>query len=133
MGNVNKAIIVGNLGGDPTLRDAGSNKVCNFSVATNEKWKDKSGDQQEKTEWHKIVVWGKRGENCAKYLKSGSPVYIEGRIQHRSYEDQDGNKRYVDEIVANDVQFLSASGGSGRGGGGDHHGRGGREDYDDDF
>lgn len=109
MASVNKAIIVGNLGKDPEVRyTQGSQAVANFSVATSEKW-TKDGQTSEKTEWHRIVVWGKTAENCAKYLKKGRPVYIEGRLQTREYE-KDGVKRYTTEVVANVVQFLGGRG-----------------------
>jgi single-strand DNA-binding protein len=118
MASVNKAIIIGNLGRDPELRHTtAGTPVCEFSVATSERYQDKSGEQQEKTEWHRIIVWGRQGENCAKYLAKGRTVYIEGRIQTRDWTDKDGNKRYTTEIVANTVQFLSsARDGGGRGG-----------------
>ena len=88
--------------------------VCELRVATSESWNDKNGQRQERTEWHRIVVWGKRAEVCSKYLSKGRQVYVEGRIQTRTYDDKDGNKRYITEIIANDVQFL---GGGGREGG----------------
>lgn len=115
---VNKVILVGNLGADPDMRYTQSGTgVCELRVATNENWTDKSGQRQERTEWHRVVVWGKRGENCSKYLSKGRQVYVEGRLRTRSWDDKDGNKRYTTEIIANDVQFLS-SGGRGGGGGG---------------
>lgn len=114
--SLNKAMIIGNLGSDPELRYTQSGQpVANFNIATNERWTDKSGAQQERTEWHKVVVWGKQAENCDKYLSKGRQVFVEGRIQTRDWEDRDGNKRYTTEIVAQTVQFLS--GGSGGGGG----------------
>lgn len=107
MSGVNKAIIVGNLGGDPELKytKAGT-AACNFSVATSEKWNDKEGNPQERTEWHRIVAWGRTAEVCAEYLNKGSKVYLEGRIQTRTYE-KDNETKYVTEIVAQDVTFLS--------------------------
>jgi single-strand DNA-binding protein len=84
-------------------------------LATSESWNDKNGQRQERTEWHRVVVWGKRAEICSKYLAKGRQVYVEGRIQTRSYDDKEGNKRYITEVIANDVQFL---GGGGAGGGG---------------
>ncbi len=120
---VNKVILVGNLGADPDMRYTPSGQgVCEMRLATNESWMDKSGQRQERTEWHRIVVWGKRGETCAKYLSKGRQIYVEGRLRTRSWEDQDGNKRYMTEIIANDVQFLS---GGERGAGGGGGGRGG--------
>ena len=90
MAGLNKAMVIGNLGKDPELRTTGSGKsVCNFSVATNESWKDASGEKQERTEWHRIVVWGPQAEACGKYLAKGRQVYVEGRIQSREWEDND--------------------------------------------
>ena len=104
---VNKAIIVGNLGRDPEVRfTAGGKAVARFSVATTDRWTDQQGQRQEKTEWHNIVVWGKQAETCGQYLAKGRQVFVEGRIQTRNYDDKDGNKRYITEIIANDVQFL---------------------------
>jgi single-strand DNA-binding protein len=121
MSGVNKVILIGNLGVDPEVKFiSNGTAVCNFSLATNEKWKGKDGEMQEKTEWHRIVVWGKTAEACGKYLSKGRQVYIEGRLQTRHYDDKDGNKRYVTEIVAEDVQFLGGGdkeGGGSRGGG----------------
>jgi single-strand DNA-binding protein len=106
MASVNKVILVGNLGKDPELKYINSGQaVANFSLATNEKWKDKDGNNQEKTEWHNIVVWKKQAENCAQFLKKGRSVYIEGKIQTREWE-KDGEKKYMTEIVAHHVQFL---------------------------
>ena len=108
MASVNKVILVGNLGKDPELRyTQGGDPVVNFTVATNEKWKDKDGHPQERVEWHRIVVWGRSAENCAEYLQKGSSVYVEGRLQTREWEDKDGNKRRTTEINARSVQFLS--------------------------
>lgn len=108
MASVNKAIIVGNLGKDPELRyTQGGGAVCNFSVATSEKWTDKgSGQAQEKTEWHRVIAFGKSAENAAQYLKKGSPAYIEGRIQTREWQDKEGQKRFTTEIVAQSIVFL---------------------------
>jgi len=111
MAGINKVILIGNLGKDPELRyTPNSQAVATFSLATTEKWKDKEGKFQEKTEWHNIVAWGKQAEICKEYLKKGSPVYVEGRIQHRSYDDKEGNKRYITEIVARMVQMLGRKG-----------------------
>jgi len=107
-GGVNKVILVGNLGADPDMRYTPSGQgVCELRVATSESWNDKNGQRQERTEWHRVVVWGKRAEVCSKYLAKGRQVYVEGRIQTRTYDDKDGNKRYITEIIASDVQFLS--------------------------
>jgi single-strand DNA-binding protein len=111
---VNKAIVIGNIGKDPEVNHTqGGQAVCNLSVATNERWKDKNGVDQERTEWHRVVVWGKSAEACAKYLKKGRMVYVEGRLQTREWEDKEGIKRYSTEIFAQDVQFLGGAGGAG--------------------
>ncbi len=116
--NLNKAMIIGHLGRDPEVKYLPSGQsVANFTVATSESWKGKDGNEQEKTEWHKIVAFGKLGEICGQYLSKGKQVYIEGRIQTRSWE-QDGTKRYMTEIIARDVLFLGARGEGGGGGGG---------------
>jgi single-strand DNA-binding protein len=116
--SVNKAILVGNLGKDPELRYTPSGTaVCTFTLATSERFKNKQGEQQDRTEWHNIVVWAGLAEICGKYLTKGKQVYIEGRIQNRSYDDRDGNKRYISEVVANEMQMLSRSGDQGGGGG----------------
>ena len=110
--SVNKVILVGNLGKDPELRYTSSGTaVATFSLATSERYKDKNGDQQEKTEWHNVVAWRNLAEICGKYLHKGKQVYIEGRIQTRSYDDRDGNKRYMTEIVADQMQMLGSRGG----------------------
>jgi single-strand DNA-binding protein len=108
MAGINKAILIGRLGADPEVRYTPSGvAVANFNIATSEEWKDKdTGEKKERTEWHRIVVWSKLGELCGEYLSKGRQVYIEGRIQTRSWDDRDGNKRYTTEIVATDVQFL---------------------------
>jgi len=107
MAGVNKAILVGNLGTDPELRYTPSGKaVANFSLATNEQWTNKDGEKEERTEWHRIVAWGRLGEICGEYLGKGSQVYIEGKIQTRPWEDRDGNKRYTTEIIAQTMQML---------------------------
>ena len=109
--SLNKVILVGNLGKDPELRHpASGTAVCNFSLATTDRFKNKQGEQQDKTEWHNIVAWTGLAEICGKYLTKGRQVYIEGRIQNRSYDDRDGNKRYISEIVASEMQMLSRSG-----------------------
>lgn len=118
MSGVNKVIIVGRLGADPELKSVGNGQsVARLNVATSEMWTGKDGQKQERTEWHRIVVWGKQAENCAKFLAKGRQVYVEGRLQTRSWEDQAGQKKYATEVVANTVQFLgggnSASAGAG--------------------
>lgn len=117
--SVNKVILVGNLGKDPELRyTASGTAVANFSLATTERFKDRDGNSQEKTEWHNIVAWRQLAEICGKYLTKGRQVYIEGKIQTRSYEDRDGNKRYITEIVADQMQMLGRAGDDNSGGGG---------------
>lgn len=103
----NQATLIGNLGKDPDLRFTGSGKaVCNFSIATSSSWVDNDGKKQERVEWHNIKVWGKQGESCAKYLSKGRQVLVVGEIRTRSYDDRDGNKRYITEIIAQNVRFL---------------------------
>ncbi len=114
MASINKVMLIGNLGSDPEVRyTQGGAAVANFNIATNEKWTNKQGEPQERTEWHKIVVWGRVAENCGKYLSKGRSVYVEGSIQTRDWEDKDGNKRYTTEINARTVQFLSGGSGAG--------------------
>ena len=114
MAGVNKVILVGNLGRDPELRRTQSgSSVASFSLATTERWSDKSGERKDRTEWHNIVAWGKLADLANQYLKKGRSVYIEGRITNRSWDDQDGNKRYKTEIVANQIQFLGSPGDTG--------------------
>lgn len=123
MASVNKAIIVGNLGRDPEMRYTQSNTaVTNFTVATTDTWSDRNGEKQERTEWHRVVAWGRLAEICGQYLQKGKQVYIEGRLQTREWEDQQGQKRYTTEIVAQTMQML---GRAGEGGGGPAGGQGG--------
>jgi single-strand DNA-binding protein len=112
MAGVNKAIIVGNLGRDPEMRYTPDGlAVANFSVATSEEWKDKNtGEKRQKTEWHRIVAFGRLAEICGEYLSKGKKVYIEGRIQTRDWEDKEGVKRYTTEIVAGQMQMLDPKG-----------------------
>lgn len=107
--SVNKAILVGRVGVNPELKnlDAG-NKVTNFTMATSEYYKDKSGNKQEKTEWHNVVAWGSLAEIVAKNVTKGTQLYVEGKIQNRSYEDKDGVKKYTSEIVAENIRFLGS-------------------------
>lgn len=113
MASVNKVILIGNLGGDPEKRYTGSGAaVTTFNIATTNRWKDKGGQNQEQTEWHRIVVWGQQAESCAQYLAKGRPVYVEGRLQTRQWDDKSGNKRYTTEVVAQRVQFLGSPQGS---------------------
>ena len=124
MASVNKVILIGNLGKDPELRYTQSGQaVANFNIATTERFGGRDGAEvQERTEWHRIVTWGKTAENCAQYLSKGRSVYIEGRLQTRDWEDKEGNKRYTTEITALRVQFLGSreggGGGAGNAGGG---------------
>jgi single-strand DNA-binding protein len=107
MSGVNKVIVLGRLGSDPEVKNISpTSTVARLSVATSESWNDKDGQKQERTEWHRVVVWGKLAELCGRYLSKGRQVYVEGRLQTRSWEDQQGQKRYTTEIVANTVQFL---------------------------
>ncbi len=119
MASVNKAILIGNLGKDPELRYTPAGvAVCTFSLATTEKWRDKnSNEMKESTTWHNIVLWRRQAEIAKEYLSKGSPVYVEGRIQTRSYDDKEGQKRWITEIVGDRLQFLGRRGESGGGGG----------------
>jgi single-strand DNA-binding protein len=120
MGSVNKVILIGNLGADPELKYTPTSRaLCNLRIATTDVFKDKGGQRQEKTEWHRVTVWGDQAENCSKYLSKGRSVYVEGRLQTRSY-DKDGQKHYATDVVAERVVFLgSGSGGGGAPGGGE--------------
>lgn len=112
--SVNKVILVGRLGQNPEVRYTPSGAaVANFSIATHESWMDKSGQKQERTEWHKIVVWGKQAENCAQYLAKGRQAYVEGRLQTRQWQDKDGQTKYTTEVQAQTIQFLGSSPGAG--------------------
>jgi single-strand DNA-binding protein len=116
MASVNKVILIGNLGRDPELRYTKDGRaVANFTLATSERWRDKEGAPQDRTEWHRIVVWDKQAENCAQYLQKGRSVYVEGRLQTREWEDREGQKRQTTEIVALNVTFLGNRPGGGRG------------------
>ncbi len=117
---VNKVILIGNLGADPETRyTANGTAVTNIRIATSDSWRDKqSGEQQERTEWHQVVLWGRLGEIAAEYLRKGRQVYIEGRIQTRKWQGQDGQDRYTTEIVARDMQLLGGRGGYEEGAGG---------------
>jgi len=119
-GSVNKAILIGNLGTDVELRStSGGQNVANFRIATNRVYTDRSGQRQEQTEWHNIVAWGRLAEICEQYLKKGDQVYIEGRIQTRSWEDQSGQQRWTTEVVAQEMTMLGGGGGGGTGRGRD--------------
>jgi len=106
-GSVNKVILVGHLGADPEIRYTPQGAaVANLRLATNESWKNKNGQREDRTEWHRVILWSKLGELAGQYLKKGSQVFIEGRLQTRSWDDKDGQKRYSTEIVATSMQFL---------------------------
>jgi single-strand DNA-binding protein len=120
MASVNKVILIGNLGRDPETRyTTGGDAVTNLRIATTETWKDKSGEKQEKTEWHTVVLFGRQAEIAGEYLKKGRPVYIEGRLQTRKYTDKEGVEKYSTEVVGDRMQLLGGrEGGAGGGGGG---------------
>ena len=149
---INKVILVGNLGADPETRYMPSGgAVTNLSIATSESWKDKqSGEQNERTEWHRVAMFNRLAEIAAEYLRKGSQVYIEGKLRTRKWQDRDGNDRYTTEIIADEMQMLGGRGGSGGGSGGGSYDRGGSsgggsrsggssqpppsdEDFDDDI
>lgn len=109
-GSVNKVMLIGNLGSDPELRFTPSGvQVANFSLATSESWTDKSGERQERTEWHRIVLWRRLAEVAGQYLKKGSKIFIEGKLQTRSWEDPNGQKRYTTEVIANSMEMLDGN------------------------
>jgi len=145
--SLNKVMLIGNLGKDPELRFTPSGRaVAKFSVATSEQWTTPEGQRQDRTDWHNIVVWGKQAETCGQYLSKGRQVYIEGSIRSRQYDDKEGQKRWITEVVAQRVQFLGggrgdgagagagrAAGGGGGGGGGDEVGPPAPMPEDDDI
>jgi len=121
MASVNKVILIGNLGRDPEMRYLPSgDAVANLRIATTDTWKDKNGDKQEATEWHSVVFFGKQAEICGQYLKKGSPLYVEGSLRTRKWQDKEGNDRYTTEIRGDRMQMLGSRGGAG----------GGSTDYD---
>ena len=129
--SLNKVMLIGNLGKDPELRFTPSGRaVARFSVATSDQWTDQQGQKQERTEWHNVVVWGKQAETCGQYLSKGRQVFIEGSVRSRQYDDKEGQKRYITEIVAQRVQFLGGGRGDGaaRGAGAGGGGGGGGDD-----
>ena len=132
MASVNKVILVGNVGRDPELRYTQSGQpVASFSIATNERFKDRDGNWKDRTEWHRIVAWARLAEICGEYLRKGSQVYVEGRIQTRDWEDKEGNKRQTTEVVALSMQMLGRrgeGGGAMMGGSDDSQVRGGGDD-----
>src|SRR6476661_8629927 len=114
MGSVNKVILVGNLGRDAEVRHTpGGQAVATLNLATTETWNDKDGQCQEKTEWHRVVLWGKQAESLQQYLVKGKQIYVEGRLQTRQWDDKDGNKRYTTEIKADRITLLGSAGGGG--------------------
>ena len=124
MGSVNKVTLIGNLGGNPEVRYTQAGQpVASFNIATTENWNDKQGQRQEKTEWHRMVAWGKLAELCGQYLGKGRQVYVEGRLQTREWNDREGHKRYTTEVVASQVVFLGSRGEGGSSGGGNGGGR----------
>lgn len=136
---LNKVMIIGNLGRDPEVRTTPSGQnVANFTVATNRKWKDRDGNLQEKTEWHQVVCWGRQAEIAGQYLNKGKLIYVEGRLETRSWDDKThGDKRYRTEIICDNFQMLgkrgdSYDGGQG-GGGGQSQDSGGGSSFDDDI
>jgi len=145
MASVNKAIILGNLGRDPEVKyTAGGDAVCNLAIATTEKWKDKAGEKQEKTEWHRVVLFGRTAEVAGEYLSKGSSVYIEGRLQTKKYTDKDGVEKYSTEIVGDRLQLLGGKPESDSNSGGDRAERSAKpagkpaarrnaDDFDDDI
>ena len=127
--SLNKVMLIGNLGKDPELRFTPSGRaVAKFSLATSEQWTTPEGQRQDRTEWHNIVVWGKQAETCGQYLSKGRQVFIEGSIRSRQYDDKEGQKRWITEIVAQRVQFLGGGRGDGAGAGRGAGGGGGGED-----
>ncbi|CAM3283594.1 single-stranded DNA-binding protein [Corallococcus sp. ZKHCc1 1396] len=126
-GGVNKVILIGNLGADPEVRfTPGGQAVANFRIATSESWNDKNGQKQERTEWHRIVVWGKLAELCGEYLKKGRQCFVEGRLQTREWMDKENKKNYTTEVVATSVTFLGGrDAGEGYSGGASSGGSGG--------
>ena len=110
--SVNRVLLIGNLGKDPEVRFTGGGKaVARFPLATSDVWNDAEGQRQERTEWHNVVVWGKQAETCGQYLAKGRQVYVEGAVRTRQYDDKEGQRRYITEIVAQRVQFLGSRGG----------------------
>ena len=120
---VNKVILIGNLGKDPEVRyTTGGTAVASFSIATSERFKNKSGEWEDRTEWVTVVAFGKTAENCREFLQKGRQIYVDGRLQTRSWEDKEGNKRYTTEIRADNMVMLGSKGEGGGGGGGAEHG-----------
>jgi single-strand DNA-binding protein len=134
--SLNKVLLIGNLGKDPEVRFTGTGRaVARFPLATSEVWNDAEGQRQERTEWHNVVVWGKQAETCGQYLAKGRQVFVEGSVRTRQYDDKEGNRRYITEVIAQRVQFLGGGGGRGaeaRGGGMPDEGPGAPPSAEDD-
>ncbi len=132
MSGINKVMIIGRLGSDPEVKTISTGStVTRLSIATSENWVDKEGQKQERTEWHRVVVWGKLAELCGKYLAKGRQAYVEGRLQTRSWEDQQGQKKYTTEVVASTVQFLGSTQGASQDAGGQSASSGSSNPFDD--
>lgn len=106
MSSLNRAMLIGRVGKDVEVRTTDNSKVASFTLATSERFKDRNGEVKEQTEWHNIVVWGKLADVCEKYVQKGSTLYVEGKLRTRSWDDKDGNKRYITEILASAIQLL---------------------------
>jgi single-strand DNA-binding protein len=135
MASLNKVMLIGNLGRDPEIRyTTTGSPVANFTMATTDRWTDPSGEKKERTEWHRIVVWGKQAEIAGEYLRKGRSVFVEGSLQTREWTDRDGNKRYTTEVRAQRFQMLGRPGESSDAGGGPSEPAGGGEsrDYEED-
>lgn len=123
MAGINKVILVGNLGKDPEVRALGEGrKVANFSLATTESYKNKSGERVDQTEWHNVVFYGPIADVIERYLRKGSQIYVEGKIRSRSYDDKEGNKKYITEIIGDQMTMLGTKGGASENGGGNGNG-----------
>lgn len=130
MGSVNKVILIGNLGADPEVRyTSGGKAVANFRIACSENWTDKNGQRQERTEWVRIVAWGKTAELAGEYLQKGRQVYVEGRLQTREWTDKENRKQWTTEVVSDNIVFLSSGQGGGQGGGQRQQSGGSRDDF----
>lgn len=128
--SVNKVLLIGRLGSNPDIRYTPSGAaVANFSIATNESWNDKNGQKQERTEWHRVVVWGKLAQLCGEYLAKGRQCYVEGRLQTRQWQDKEGQTKYTTEVIASTIQFLGAGGEKGAGASAGTGGSKGQEDF----
>ena len=126
---INKVIIIGNVGADPeTKTTENGTSVTTFNVATSERWKGKDGQMQEKTEWHRVITWKRLAEICGEYLRKGSKVYLEGKLQTRKWQDKDGHERWTTEIIAKEIQFLTPKSSEGSGSGNNYQYSGGNDD-----